>query len=163
MSSNNDTTAGGEGDPAFGNEPPFQISEASRLIIKKKIKLHLENGFDPAAGRNPDPDYSEFWVEAQPKEGEIKDILQGIPRRGGIGDPLDPVRVLNIQADDSNWSEEVWTEVTPDFTEMDPEPRDGRKANSILTMRPGKLDDQFEPSTYKDILRDIGKLRFSKD
>lgn len=158
------------------------ISESSRRILNDWVAKIRAAG--PQNGPNPDPEYSEFWVELRPVEPPADPPDPGDPdpaERIKIGDllrsrnPLStrfnlrgtPSRSLDLRnyvadltnrgtLNVSNWSEEVWTEITPEWAEMYPEPP-AKPKNAVLTVSARRSGYLVPKGYFVDLLREVAR------
>lgn len=144
--------------PDLGKISPDVRKRLSDIIVKQSLSQKLATPFLPnASGANPDPDYSEFWVELRPAGGEneispdLKDALKAYQKSNPAA------QVLTNPGD--GFGEDTFTEITPDFADMSPpvdDLRSTRKPNVTLginAIEDGKLIT--EPNFYKEILKSI--------
>ncbi|MBA3448899.1 MAG: hypothetical protein H0T56_15085 [Pseudaminobacter sp.] len=100
-----------------------------------------------AGGPNMDPDYSEFWAEAHPK---TKYALQ-----------VDNVDWNEMWAEAipnqlANWSEEMYHDIGPDWSEISPLQQAAAKikdpkANLVVTARWPKENEAFYRELFKSL------------
>lgn len=155
------------------------ISPASKKIIDEWIVLIRKGGLQ--AGPNPDPDYSEFWVEMHPVDPSPDpspdppkpDDRRLMPGQLIRNDPMaislrsktttqTTIDLRNYLARvaakgdlaASGWPEEVWTEITPDWSEMYPEPQ-AKRPNAVITVSAKRRGFLLPKSYFSDLLRTV--------
>ena len=101
-----------------------------------------------AGGPNMDPDYSEFWAEAHPKE---KYAMKGSVGWSEGWDESMPVPTLL-----ANWSEEMYHDIGPGWSEISPMQMAATKipdpkANMVVTARWPKENEGFYRELFKSL------------
>lgn len=147
-----------------GTMSPDVQAKIGSFLLKQQMAKQMNIG-PLFSGPNPDPDYTEFWAEARPK-----DPPPPPPNELVVINPSDPncppdynpyANFKQIYANTPSWSEEGYFEITPDFADMYPPmppSTDSTASNSFFTMNfvdRGKV--VTDPSFYQNLLRGLDK------
>lgn len=125
--------------------PMDSMSEVLRGSLERRLKSILVDGryvrsisrvsAINQSGPSTDPDYSEFW-------------LQVVPKGQRVSSPI---------FSDSDWSEEAFLDVKPQWDEM--VPRSVAEPTAAITMKAKMGRMKLSPTLYRDLLEELYSKR----
>jgi hypothetical protein len=139
--------------------PDFK--KMSPPVYNKLVELLLRASLNPVRAGSDDPDYSEFWLQMVPKDSSVYEEAN-YPTRSKLESYVANLRQNHSLVSDGDFSEDAFTEISPDFGEMcDPNgcgSGGSKTKNSKITIKArlgGKKigDAQF----YSDIIKTFAK------